>query len=125
MDTKKRGRSALSVSIQRNNARKPFDRRYYIVLIVSLSTARNERRLLDYSPFRAHRAIPGQPGMEQVILRRSHLFSRQNRIYRRYTAEIPILLFRSAYIMQQMHMYYLCHIAIFIPTNILNNYYLE
>ena len=102
MDTKKRGRSALSVSIQRNNARKPFDRRYYIVLIVSLSTARNERRLLDYSPFRAHRAIPGQPGMEQVVL-----------------------LFRSAYIMQQMHMYYLCHIAIFIPTNILNNYYLE
>gem|GEM_PF-5328846 len=57
MGTKKGAFNPL-ISIQRNNARKPFDRRYYIILIVTLSTTRNECRLLNYSLFRANRPIP-------------------------------------------------------------------
>lgn len=75
--------------------------------------ARNKRRLLYYSPFRAYRTIAGQPCVQQVILCCAHLFSRQNRINRRNAAEIPVFPLRSVNPVRQMHMYNLCHIIIF------------
>ena len=51
--------------------------------------------------------------MEQIILRCPYLFSRQNRINRRNTAEIPVFPLCSLYIVQQMHVYNLCHILMF------------
>lgn len=51
--------------------------------------------------------------MEQIVLSRSYLFSRQNRINRRNTTEIPVFPLGSIIIVQQMYMYYLCHILIF------------
>ena len=51
--------------------------------------------------------------MEQIILRCPYLFSRQNRINRRNAAEIPVFPLRPLYIVQQMHVYYLCHIHSF------------
>lgn len=51
--------------------------------------------------------------MKQIILRRTDLFSRQNRINRRNAAKVPVFPSRSINIVQQMHMYYLCHILLF------------
>lgn len=87
--------------------------------------ARNKRRLLYYSPFRAYRAIPGKPGVQQVILRCADLFSRQNRINRRNAAEIPVFPLCPINPMRQMYMYNLCHISLFTATNVPNNHYME
>lgn len=51
--------------------------------------------------------------MKQIILRCTDLFSRQNRINRGNAAKVPVFPPRSIYIVQQMHMYYLCHIHSF------------
>ena len=92
---------------------------------VSLTTTRDERRLLNYSLFRAYCAVTRQPGMKQVILGCPHLICRQNRINSRYTAEIPIFLLRPVYFMQQMHMNHFCHIRFYYAANIPNNTDLE
>ena len=81
-------------------------------LRMTAGAARNKRRLLYYSPFRAYRTIAGQPCVQQVILRCAHLFSRQNRVNRRNAAEIPVFPLRPVYSVRQMHMYNLCHISI-------------
>lgn len=73
-------------------------------------TARNKRRLLYYSTFRAYRTIAGQPCVQQVILRCADLFSRQNRVNRRNTTEIPVFPLRPVYRVRQMYVYNLCHI---------------
>lgn len=98
--TQKRGHRAPSSAFKEITSESLSNDVIFFVLITSLSTARNKRRLLYNSLFRAYCAIPGQSGMKQVILCRSHLFGRQNRINGRNGTEIPVLSPRSVYVMQ-------------------------
>lgn len=78
--------------------------------IVCVTSARYERRLLDYSAFSYYCAIARQPCMTQVIIGRTDLLRRKHAENRLYAAEIPILAPRPLNGASQMHVYNLCHI---------------